>query len=677
MKFTLNGKLSDEERYAVGVVLRESGNILSGDGIPVTVRSFETAEELKKSARVRLPIAGAGPSGEDSENGTNDRNLNTGVSEGKEAEIKNAVHVKGFGNLNCVLEYCGRSALIRGISLLLRYIPKGEPFDVTEEAAFETLGTMVDVSRNAVLKPTEVKRLIRLTALLGFNAMMLYTEDTYEVPEEPYFGHLRGRYTKEELKDIDAYAKMFGVEMIPCIQTLAHLENMLKWPVYSDLRDWDNILNTADDRIYTLIEHFVKTSAECFRSRKIDIGMDEAYMLGRGRYMDEKGLRDSADIMKEHLTKVVAICDKYGFKPRMWSDMFFRMCTDDHQYYSESCNVTEKVKAAVPPEITLIYWDYYGAERGRYDRMMKNHLKFNNNVAFAGGTSSWYGLVPLNAMSVNFARAAMESARDHGMKEIYVTMWGDNGGNCSQFTTLPTLVCYGENNWNGNISDENLREALLAETGCDFDSFRDFERLTDVYHKDDYGFNGMNPTRFMLFQDVLQGKYDAHIPAGAGEFFAAQKERLEKEKAVHKGNFSYIYDSFIALADALSVKAELGVLLKKAYDKKDRSELKKIHDQMLPLAIEKTEALHQTLRTQWMRENKAFGFEVQDIRFGGLSARLQAARQMLSEYLEGRVESIEELEAPRLPLNPAVTDGTPGGAYAANNWPGIVSASGL
>ena len=68
-----------------------------------------------------------------------------------------------------------------------------------------------------------VKKLIRKLALLGYSELQLYTEDTYEVEGEPYFGYLRGRYSRAELREIDAYAKLFGIELVPCIQTLAHL----------------------------------------------------------------------------------------------------------------------------------------------------------------------------------------------------------------------------------------------------------------------------------------------------------------------------------------------------------------------------------------------------------------------------------------------------------------------
>ncbi len=65
----------------------------------------------------------------------------------------------------------------------------------TETAALDMVGIMVDVSRNGVLTPGAARELLRYCALMGINTFMLYSEDTYEVPGEPFFGYLRGRYT--------------------------------------------------------------------------------------------------------------------------------------------------------------------------------------------------------------------------------------------------------------------------------------------------------------------------------------------------------------------------------------------------------------------------------------------------------------------------------------------------
>lgn len=47
----------------------------------------------------------------------------------------------------------------------------------------------------------------------------LYTEDTYEIEGEPFFGYLRGPYTHQELNEIDQYAFDLGIEAVPCSQS--------------------------------------------------------------------------------------------------------------------------------------------------------------------------------------------------------------------------------------------------------------------------------------------------------------------------------------------------------------------------------------------------------------------------------------------------------------------------
>ncbi len=550
---------------------------------------------------------------------------------------------KGF-----LLSFGSRSALCRGISLLQRYAGEPEGFRIEETASLDTLGIMQDCSRNAVMNPETVKRMIRVSSMLGFNALMLYTEDTYEIPGSPYFGHLRGRYSREELRDLDSYAARFGVELIPCIQTLAHLGAIFEWPPYRGMNDWDDILNLADERSYELIREMARSISETFRSRRVNIGMDEAYMLGRGHYLERRGYEKSAEIMMKHLNRVMEILREYGLQPRMWSDMFFRMCTPDESYYNPQCTVTDEVRAAIPPEMTLVYWDYYGTEQARYDYMMENHFRMTDRVAFAGGASCWYGLVPLNRFSLNSARAALGSVRKHQMREVYVTMWGDDGGTCSSFSALPTLACYGEANWNGRTDDANLRAAMKAGSGADFDAFMNFEELENFACRKDFGLSPKNPTRYLFWQDPLQGKYDRHVPGDAYERYTFAIFRLMEDRQKCHPKYGYLFDSFSALSDVLRDRADLGIRLKSAYDGNDREALSEIQQMLLPELRKRIEAFRKVLKAQWMLENKPFGFDVQDLRFGGLLMRLRETEEMLSDYLAGKISQIPELSEARL-----------------------------
>ena len=96
------------------------------------------------------------------------------------------------------------TALCRGIFLLSRAIrERQESLHLREERHFAHCGAMLDMSRNQVMTVAAVKEWMDRQAALGLNMLMLYTEDTYEIPEYPYFGYLRGRYTREELQELD------------------------------------------------------------------------------------------------------------------------------------------------------------------------------------------------------------------------------------------------------------------------------------------------------------------------------------------------------------------------------------------------------------------------------------------------------------------------------------------
>ena len=61
---------------------------------------------------------------------------------------------------------------------------------------------------------------------------------------------MRPRFTFEQLKECDEYAAMFGIEMIPCMQTLAHLPDVLKWSVYADIKEDNTTLLVGSERTY-------------------------------------------------------------------------------------------------------------------------------------------------------------------------------------------------------------------------------------------------------------------------------------------------------------------------------------------------------------------------------------------------------------------------------------------
>lgn len=177
-----------------------------------------------------------------------------------------------------------------------------------QSCKFDSDGFMLDCSRNGVAKVEVAKRLILQMALMGLNTLMLYTEDTYEIPEQPYFGYMRGRYSQKELQELDQYAQGFGIELIPCIQTLAHLNQMFRWSAFQSVKDVNDIMLAEEPATYELIEQMLRACRNSFSTHKIHIGMDEAWMLGLGNYQIKRGVVPTIEIFCRHLSKVNEIC---------------------------------------------------------------------------------------------------------------------------------------------------------------------------------------------------------------------------------------------------------------------------------------------------------------------------------------------------------------------------------
>ena len=220
------------------------------------------------------------------------------------------------------------------------------------------LGVMLDCSRNAVRTVEFVKDFMRTLAAMGYNQLMLYTEDTYEIEGEPRFGYMRGRYTVDELRELDAFGAKIGIELVPCIQTLAHLNQIFRWEEYAEINDVSDILLIDDEKTYALIEKMIATMRKAFGSDKIHIGMDEAHLVGRGKYEDLHGATATRQqLIIKHLKRVIGICEKYGFKPMMWSDMFFRLCFGGDYYPTDDAKLDIAALEGLPRNVRLVYWD--------------------------------------------------------------------------------------------------------------------------------------------------------------------------------------------------------------------------------------------------------------------------------------------------------------------------------
>lgn len=533
---------------------------------------------------------------------------------------------------------------------------------------FNEFGVMIDNSRNGVMTVSENKRFIDYMAKMGYTYLMLYTEDTFTLENYPYFGYLRGKYTIQEIKEIENYANSKNIELIPCIQTLAHLKCALRWKPFSEHVDCGDILLVDDDETYKIIDDIFATLAKTYKTRKIHIGMDEAHFMGLGRYLDLHGYHNRFDLFCKHLKKVASIADKYGFTTMIWSDMFFKL-VNNGQYYCDDLNVTDEHRALIPKNVKLVYWDYLMTDKAHYIKMIKNNNKFGNGTIYGGcGGLSYTGFAPANEHTLKSAKASAEACIEQNVKHVLLTLWGDDGRPCSPFACLPTLYAYSEFNKN-NFDMEKIKQGFYSMTGIPFDDFM----VLDLPNKiDDNPAMYYNPNKYMLFNDLFLGMYDSFVVPEGKATYTKSSEILKQH--FDDENFGYLFKLEQSLCDVLKIKYDLGVETRKAYKAKDKKQLLTLAKKNYSRLIKYLNVFYENFKEYWLKECKPFGLEVHEQRFGGLILRTKSCKQRIIDYCKGKINKIEELEEVILDYL-GTGENMSKEQIKAHNWSGMVTPS--
>ena len=114
--------------------------------------------------------------------------------------------------------------------------------------------------------------------------------------------------------------------------------------------------------------------------------------------------------------------------------------------------------------------------------------------------------------------------------------------------------------------------------------------------------------------------------------------------------------------------------IQKAYCNGDKEHLSALAEKDLPQLYQMVEDFSDQFSRQWQQENKIFGLDTIDIRFGGLLKRIKRAQERLEQYIRGQIDRVEELEQEILPFNDFYKDqGLT--ATTANQWHLIATAS--
>ncbi|MFD1411433.1 beta-N-acetylhexosaminidase [Lapidilactobacillus gannanensis] len=543
--------------------------------------------------------------------------------------------------------FANMADLMHGVSVFYGLAQQKKSFEIDEQPHFDVMVAMLDVARNGVPTVAMVKTYLRRIASMGYNELWLYLEDLFEVPEEPYFGRQRGRYSQVELHEIALYGDSLGVKVVPAIQTLAHVRNVLKWDAFHDIKDTDDTLLVNAPATRKFLKHLLQAASAPFTTNKIHVGMDEAYQLGRGLYIDKNGhYTDQQELIQDQLKLVVQLSEELGLKPYMWSDMWFTIASPKHEMYDPEVHFSPEFKAQLP-EVGQVYWDYYHQDEQTYLDRFAQHFELSDNVVFAGGIWTWGSLMPNQSKMLATVDAGLKAAQKSGVKQVVATMWFDDGAETPIGTSWYGLQAFASYQYHDQVSrkvidhDFELTQDEAPDFYLQLDKFDNFVKGANVECD--------NVSKLVLYEDFLLQRYEQnlatvdveknwlYLEANLGEFRLRADDQLMVQ--YYQKLASVLINKHRALKAVAALRdKQAGVL---AGQRAIAS---------LQLFEKDLTAFNQLSRQLWHQQRRGNGYEIIDVRLGGQLSRCQTVIWRIQEWQAGR-DDLAELHEPLLPMD--------------------------
>ena len=532
--------------------------------------------------------------------------------------------------------------------------------EISESAHFEHVGWWMDVSQtNALLKVERLEEAMCRMALMGMNRLVLYMEDSFEIPEEPYFGYMRSRYTEADLRAIDAIGEMFGMEVFAAVEGLSHLSRVLRWHPYGNMQEDASTVLVGDERTYEFLSHLIDAATKPFRSKNIIICLDEAFNLGKGTSLEKSGeYRESFYYMKQHIPRLIEMCRERGLNMITSGDMFMVASNPGEEsffkkLYAINGPLSPEIIDAANWPVDYFLWDYSHHSEETYEALIKRYREFGKCEFFLAGIWNWLGFgVDYDKTFATIIPAARASKKN-GIRDFVVTSWGCDAGMENFWSDLMLgwqLVC--EYSYGDEPTDEELSERFYACTGCNPEDFYELSYIDHVYgQRTGEGPDYVNLSRTVMWQDILFGKYDYYINDNSlSEHFKAVAEKLE-HASQRNGEYGKYLATRALCARVLEIKATIGARIATAYRKRDLYALCGFISTVLPELKKRVITLRDTHRDLWYSLHKPLGWEAEDVRYGALISRIDSAIYRLQRHMNGHEKTLPELEETRLSVN--------------------------
>ena len=494
---------------------RRPGRLVLRDGLPIVLEPGSDDRDFATACALRDAVAAAAGVRLRVETHLRSDDLGPRIALRREADAGESYRLRVDPDL---AELCaaGPAGLRYGTETLVQLLDaRGAlPACVVDDAPdFPYRGVMLDVSRGKVPTEAQLRALVDLCARLKLNVLMLYVEHTFRSRRHPAIGADADGLEAETLRALDAYAAERGVELVPNLQSLGHMEHVLKLPAYAELAETDArwTLACADPRSYALLRDLYEEYLPNFRSRLFHANCDEAWDLGKGRSKELAESLGPGGLFLEHVRRVRALARDLGRRTMIWADFV--------HHHPERIDEIDR-------DVVLCDW-WYEADFD-YDRVAvfaRHGLEF----WVCPGTSSWNCLFPRmeNALA-NIARWA-DAGRRHGATGLLVTDWGDHGHYNALGASFLGYAWAAQQAWSGDVDpaafDRAFGRVLFGDASGE--AARLYRALGALHDPGFQIFNG-SPLQYLFFDDLDEAWFVRGVEPRAARRTLAGLERVAR-----------------------------------------------------------------------------------------------------------------------------------------------------
>lgn len=356
--------------------------------------------------------------------------------------------------------------------------PKFTTMRIEDWPDFHFRGITDDISRGPIPTMDTIKLNIARLAEFKVNKFNFYIEHVFCFEKHPDIGPEGGCLSAADLKEIEAYAAQYHIELVGGMQSFGHQAHTLSLPKYAPLAEnpftpWS--FSPAKPESYKLIADLYSEIVPPVSSKYFNISCDETFDLGTGQSKAMVEKQGIADVYAGHINKLGELLTPYNKVPMMWADIALKH---------------PDILWKLPKNLIFLAWTY--GPRDNFDDMLKPIADTKHQFLVCPGVNCWSRIFPnLNNAIPNIANFARDGKK-FGAFGVLNTTWDDDGENLFGYNWFP-LAWGGEASWNPDTSNidrfkASFPQAFYGTAGNNaadgFDQFIEAEKIMDF---DDLG----------------------------------------------------------------------------------------------------------------------------------------------------------------------------------------------